>query len=276
MAEAISLAASVIAIAEMTWYSCKTLNDTIKRFRNAPEKLRNLLGDLGTLIQLLQSLRGHLEPSMSAGHPSAHEALKPAMQGCQQLCDEFTKRLAELTSHSNEEYIGRRDRLRFHFNDTEIMLLKERLVQYKLTFDIALNVASLRTTSQNKQTTEHMETKFVASLGSLTGKIESLQTDMQPLSTPRTCTCSQDKPDGKVRIAVTAFEQYANVLKQCLKVHTPVLEVTGKPRGTTFKWIRELDDAKRFAGNIGDVGSGGPAVYVEQTEAKVSSRQYFG
>lgn len=143
MAEAFGLAASVIAIAQLTWDSCQKLNDTIKRFRNAPEKLRSLLGDLGTLLQLLQSLRGHLEPSFPASHPGALESLRLAMQGCQQLCDDFTKRLSELTSHSDAEYMGRRDRLRFLFNNAEIMLLKERLVQYKLNFDIALNVASL-------------------------------------------------------------------------------------------------------------------------------------
>lgn len=143
MAEAVGLAASIIGIVQLTWDSCKTLNDTIKRYQNAPAKLRNLLNDLDTLQQLLQSLKSHLEPSVSAGQPNALEALKPAIQGCQQLCDEFTGLISELTSHSRVNYIGKRDRIRFHFNDTEIMLLKERLLQHKLSFDIALNVASL-------------------------------------------------------------------------------------------------------------------------------------
>lgn len=143
MAEAVGLASSAVAIVQLTWDSCRTLNDTIRRYRNAPEKLRNLRGDLGTLLQLIQSLKGQLEPSMSSGQLNALEALRPAIQGCQQLCNEFTKRISDLTSHSKPNYICKRDRIRFHFHDTEIMLLKERLLQYKLTFDIALNVASL-------------------------------------------------------------------------------------------------------------------------------------
>lgn len=126
------------------------------------------------------------------------------------------------------------------------------------------------TTSQNKQRTEHMETRFVTSMGSLTGKIESLQTVMQPLPTPRTSIASRGESDRKTR-----FEQYVQGMKQCLKIRKPVLEDTGKRNRTTFKWIRTLDDAKQFAGNIGDVGSGGPAVYVEQAETKVRSGRYF-
>lgn len=147
MAETVGLAAGIVALAQLAYDSCKKLNDTIQGFRNAPEKLSDLRGDLGTLQQLIESLKttfGRVgDTPMPPGRREVFEGLKPVMQGCQILCDEFTKRLSELTSHSDADHISKRDRVQLHFNDTDIMLLKERLLQYKLTFDVALGVASL-------------------------------------------------------------------------------------------------------------------------------------
>jgi hypothetical protein len=120
-----------------------------------------------------------------------------------------------------------------------------------------------------------METKFDTSLGSLSGKIESLETVMQPPSSLNDCIARQDDSDGKVRIAVTVFEQYVQVMKQCLKNYTPVLDDRDNRNGTTSKWIRALDDAKQSAGNVGDVDDGDPAVYVEQAKTKVRPGRYF-
>ncbi|KUI52654.1 hypothetical protein VP1G_00118 [Cytospora mali] len=277
MAEAVGLASSVIAVAQLTWETCKMLNDTIKGFHNAPAKLKNLRSDLSTLLQLLASLRSYLVQTISAGHTSIPDGLKPALQGCQKLCDEFLQRITELTSHSRPTYISKRDRIRFHFNDTEITHLKDRLVQYKLTFDIALNVASLRTTSQNKEMTENLDTKFVTSLGRLTGKIESLEDVMQAISISQIgSVADRDQYDDNVLRAVAAFEQYERVMKQCIKIHTPALEEEKQSNGTTVKWIRALDDAKQYCGNLGNVDRGDPVICIEQAEVSGQTRQYFG
>ncbi|KUI71401.1 hypothetical protein VM1G_06957 [Cytospora mali] len=277
MAEAVGLASSVIAVAQLTWETCKVLNDTIKGFQNAPEKLKNLRSDLSTLLQLLASLRGYLVQAAAAGHTSIPDGLKPALQGCQKLCDEFLRRINELTSHSTPVYISKRDRVRFHFNDTEITHLKDRLVQYKLTFDIALNVASLRTTSQNKQMTENLDVKFVTSLGRLTGKIESLEVVMQGISTSQIGNVAdRDQYDHNVLRAVAAFEQYERGMKECMRIHTPALEEKRQSDGATVKWIRALDDAQQSCGNLGNVDSGDPVTCVKQAEASGQTRQYFG
>lgn len=66
------------------------------------------------------------------------------MQGCHNVCIEFTAKISGFTSHSDAVRMSKRDRIRFHFKETDIKLFKENLVQYKLTFDIALSVKSLR------------------------------------------------------------------------------------------------------------------------------------
>lgn len=127
--------------------------------------------------------------------------------------------------------------------------------------------------------TEHLETVLATSMGSLTGQVESLETTMQSHPTQQTSIANQYQAIGKARSSMTAFGQYAQVLKRCLKTLAlaPALRGTASKRGgTRFTWIRDLDDAKQFAGNVGDVGCGGPAVYVGQAEAKDKSHQYFG
>lgn len=123
--------------------------------------------------------------------------------------------------------------------------------------------------------TEHMETKFDTSMGSLTGKIESLESVMQPPSTLHDCIARQDDSDGKVRIAVTVFEQYVEVMKQCLQSYTPVLDDRDKQDGIKCKWIRTLNDAKQSAGNVDNADDGDSAVYFEQAKTKVRPGRYF-
>lgn len=71
----------------------------------------------------------------------------------------------------------------------------------------------------------------------------------------------------------TKIEKYEEVLKECLMVQTPALEETSILNGTKVKWLQALDEAKQFAGNIGDVGRDGPVVDVNHAEAR---DQYIG
>lgn len=135
------------------------------------------------------------------------------------------------------------------------------------------------TASQSNEMVEALETKVVTSLSNLTGKIESLQMVTQALSTSlqaESVDWYNSNETNNLRSVVATLGNYELVLKQCLEVHTPALEETSKLNGTTVKWMNSLDEAKQFAGNIGDVGKGGPAVLIEKAEARDRSRNYFG
>lgn len=134
MAEALGIAASAISVAQLTWTSCKRLNNIIRGIRDAPETLKSLEGDLTTLVQILESLENKLEPSQSAPFPTSQQhfldALIWALQGCHNVCIEFTAKISGFTSHSDAVRMSKMDRIRFHFKETDIKLFKENLVQY--------------------------------------------------------------------------------------------------------------------------------------------------
>lgn len=148
MAEAIGLAASLIGIATLAYNSCQKLNVIIQGFRNAPGNVKIISNDLEALTNVLGSLKSDLQSEDQGSLGSLERQgllteLQSSMQGCQELCEHTAQKLSKLTSHSNADYLSKRDRIALHFNDTEIMIFKERLVQYKLTFNVCLGVASL-------------------------------------------------------------------------------------------------------------------------------------
>lgn len=146
--EPLSITASVIAVVQLTYGSCKSLSETLKGINNAPEKLENLHRDL---ISFQAVLKSHGDASisdlenlgLSADQKASLKALVTVMEGCRMVCENFEKKLNHLTSHSDENHIALRDRIRLHFNDGEIGLLKENLAQSQRTLNDALGFANL-------------------------------------------------------------------------------------------------------------------------------------
>ncbi|KAJ4394791.1 hypothetical protein N0V93_004011 [Gnomoniopsis smithogilvyi] len=60
MAEAVGLAGSLVGIATVAYDSCKKLSDAVQGFRNAPENLNSIVGDLESFRNLLDSLKSDL------------------------------------------------------------------------------------------------------------------------------------------------------------------------------------------------------------------------
>lgn len=79
---------------------------------------------------------------LSPAQQTSLRALEPVMQSCQVSCNAFSKRLSELTSHSDADRLAWRNRLRLHFNDKDIRLLQESLGQAQRTLSDALDETS--------------------------------------------------------------------------------------------------------------------------------------
>lgn len=125
------LTASIIAVGTLAYQSCKSLNDLIGSFQNAPRTLQALRSDL----QVFQNLIGLLHVSLSrvggvgltADQLSCLEALEPAIKSCQIACGHFADKLAKATSRSDDGHVSFLDRARLHFGEKDILLLKSRL-----------------------------------------------------------------------------------------------------------------------------------------------------
>lgn len=145
--EPLSITASVIGVTRLTYDSCKGLNNLIKGLKNAPaslDLLRTCLDSFEAVIKPLElNFTSVNDANLSPHQQASLEALQPVLQLCRTACDDFSKRLTELTSHSNENRFAVRDRFRLHFNDSDIRVLKENLAQGQRTLSDALGFANL-------------------------------------------------------------------------------------------------------------------------------------
>lgn len=144
--EPLSITAGVIAVTRLTYDTCKSLNNTINGLKSAPSKLKGLqtaLRSFESMIEQDMGLNSLQDAILSPAQQASLSALQPVMQSCQASSDAFSKRLTELTSHSSEERLAKRDRIRLHFNDNEIRLLQETLGQAQRTLSDALGFANL-------------------------------------------------------------------------------------------------------------------------------------
>lgn len=146
--EPLSITAAVIGVVRLTYDSCKSLNEKLKGIKHAPEKLETLHRDLDRFQSILNSQGeatfGVLEDgALSADQKASLEALFTVMEGCRTVCANFEQKLSHLTSHSDENRMALRDRIRLHFNDSDIELLKQNLAQSQRTLNDALGFASL-------------------------------------------------------------------------------------------------------------------------------------
>ena len=147
MAEAVGLAASIIAIATLAYQSSKTLYDLLDSIRNVPKTLQDLNEDLSAISQLLKSIKSAMEDSsddsFSDGVKKCLEEVKPALTGCGKTCDEFTEKIGKIMSHSDEKHTSKRDRIKLQFEEKDILAFRYRLGSYKATLNIALSLALL-------------------------------------------------------------------------------------------------------------------------------------
>lgn len=145
--EPLSITASVISVTCLAYESCKALRDIIKSLRNAPDTLKSLYSALGSFEDITKSLQHDLDgledSDLSPDQKASLRALEPVMRYCNTVCDAFATRLAELTSHSDQDHITWVDRFRLRFNDGDIQILKENLAQCQRTLNDALSFTNL-------------------------------------------------------------------------------------------------------------------------------------
>lgn len=147
MADPVGLTASIIAIADLAYQSCKTLYELLDGIRNAPKTVQRLNKDLSALQTLLKSIRSTMEESsedsFSDGVKQCLEEATPALAGCEKTCDEFAKKISKITSHSGEHHTSARDRIKLQFQEKDMSVFRYQIGSYKATLNIALSLASL-------------------------------------------------------------------------------------------------------------------------------------
>lgn len=148
MADGLSIAAGVIAIAAHAYSSSKLLYQLITDIRDAPKTFLDLNTDIEALYKTIYSLKQALDvdgkgAALSEAQRLNLSEIKPSLEGCRDACDEFKAKLGKLMSNSKDGHTSIRDRVKLQFQDKEVAAFRIRLASYKSTLAIALEFSSL-------------------------------------------------------------------------------------------------------------------------------------
>jgi hypothetical protein len=139
MADPISLASGLLALAIFTHKSCFTLYTTIQSFRTQPKRVRDLLEELNALISVLESL----DDTMRSNENVDLSALGLPLQQCSNACDEFLQEIQKCCSRSGSDHQSFRDWAKLRYMGDNIDDFKDSLAAYKSTINIALTDVQL-------------------------------------------------------------------------------------------------------------------------------------
>ncbi|KAG4271268.1 hypothetical protein FPRO04_11191 [Fusarium proliferatum] len=226
-AEVVGLAASVITIADVAYKSSKRLYELIDGFQTASKTLSDLHTDLSSLEQLLQSLKNVLgntdDESLSDEMRKCLQHLKPSMVACYEVCDDFSAKVMQITSHSTENHVSWRDKLQLQFEEKGIQAFQFRLTAHKTTINIVLGLVNIASSDQNRQAHKNLETNIITALAEHN------------------------------RVVTEALQEHAIALQQCLRVCHSAVDAAPASTSDTVHRMEGYDSAKQLvAGDIGD------------------------
>lgn len=135
MADPVSLASGILALAIFAHKSCYTLHTTIQSFKNHPKRVRDLIEELEALISVLESLSDTMRSYTHTDLP----ALDLPLRRCGSACDEFLQELQKCCSRSGSDRHSFRDWAKLRYMGDNIDDFKDSLAAYKSTINIALN-----------------------------------------------------------------------------------------------------------------------------------------
>lgn len=243
--EAVSLAASVIAIVDVAYKSSKRLYELIDGFRTASKTLSDLHTDLTSLEQLLQALKDALGNTDDVSLPDEMrkclQNLKPSMEACHKVCDDFSAKVSQITSHSTKDHISWKDKIRLQFEEKGIQAFQFRLATHKTTIDIVLGLITLTSSDKNRQAQKKLETNIITAVSGISGRIEGLEISLRSLSAEHN------------RVVMETLQEHTVALQQCLRVCMSAVEAAPASTSDTVHRMEGYDSAKQLvAGDIGN------------------------
>jgi hypothetical protein len=146
MADPLSVTASVIAVAGLACSSSKALYELISTIQDAPQVFQDLNQYIAALSQILDALKTNLDgrgARLSESQIVCLQEAKPTLEGCDLACKDFKTKMDELTIHSQDGRRSFRDSIKLYFQNKSIADFQMRLVIWKESLALALDVALL-------------------------------------------------------------------------------------------------------------------------------------
>ncbi|OGM41919.1 hypothetical protein ABOM_009807 [Aspergillus bombycis] len=139
MAEALSLASSLVALAAFAFQTSKSLYQVVESFKSTKRVIRDLRFEIESLTQALATLE-----KAAVDNEAQLMALKLPLLRCGKTCKEFEGVINRCTSHSRDQRTSFRDWAKLQYMGGDITDLRTALAGYKATINIALGGATFR------------------------------------------------------------------------------------------------------------------------------------
>lgn len=138
MADPLSLASSLVALAGFAFQTSKSLYQVIDSFKSSKRAIRELREELEALDHALEALQ-----QVAADNETALAALKLPLLRCAKICREFEDVINQFFARSDQQHTSFRDWAKLSYMGSDITHLKTTIAGYKATIGIALGGATL-------------------------------------------------------------------------------------------------------------------------------------
>jgi hypothetical protein len=138
----LSVTASVIAVATLTWHSCKAAYDVVDRLGEAPHVIARSKSSLFHTQEALRALRVTLArsdtPNNKLDSVLRMVELEGALKSAQGLCDEFAATVTVLTSRSKDGRLSGWDRVLVALRESKINQFNKELSDFQRTITLLI------------------------------------------------------------------------------------------------------------------------------------------
>ncbi|BCR98242.1 uncharacterized protein AKAW2_31561A [Aspergillus luchuensis] len=214
MADALSVASSLIALATFAFEASKSLYALVEGFKNTQRTVRELRYELESLTQVLGTLI-----SAVMDNEAELASLKLPLLRCGKICSEFREIIRKCVAHSNGQRTSFRDWAKLQYMGGNIVDLKTTLAGYKATISIALGGATFRQATVASAVIDQYKTMIEEATSDLQEHLQNIEERLQSL----------DQHGGPVQRSDTFHLQDIREEKesteQCLTICTHVAQV---------------------------------------------------
>ncbi|KAF6235194.1 hypothetical protein HO173_006388 [Letharia columbiana] len=243
MAE-LAVTGSVITVAALAWQSTKRLYGLVDALNKAPEAIAHTKFNLSSMQSTLETLRHTLDTEKSAAFEAALQGtrLADALEGSQQECDRFGKKIQTYTKHSKDTTVSKRDRFTLNFHETEINGFNGRLQDHRQVITLVLTSMNLIISKSSSTDTQQLSERFTTQeteLKALNTQLNNTLSHLQGLSL-------STRTDENTATAAEDRDWNIHSILRLMSVCRDAISATSEAKPTNLKFGDHSADNSRF------------------------------
>ncbi|RDL32368.1 Uncharacterized protein BP5553_08824 [Venustampulla echinocandica] len=226
MADPISTASGVLALAVFALKSSQVLYQTVASFQSNQRIVRELREELEALDAVLQALRDtatNTDPGLTM--------LSLPLFRCGNACKDFEAVIVKCTAHSNGSRTSFRDWAKLRYMGDDISGFKNMLAGYKSTVIIALGDANIRLSVVTAQFLEEYKAIITNTTSDLEEHLQEIDNKLQSLSLQSTTISDEQAAERG------AIQEEKDSTQQCLGICAQVSAHIDQAQPNSFEKI---------------------------------------